>query len=272
MESVPEIPETDDVGSLSAPLNTAEPYLVDSKDLTAIKERYTPEKLIPEYITPKKTTPKSLSPEMFTPRKTAPPDGFKMGSSSTEEPIQELIQTPAKEFTEDAPEQTTDDTTMPDADSTERPVEYLAEGRPEDTPMTESNPTDPVSKVSPDGHLTSEPSKERSPSLEEKSKNLTIETNSSTTTSPFTETDDLQSSPSKDVGTQETLGTPPEDGQSTRSKRKRINLADIGPVWDVEPPYKAATEAEKNDWIGFCEIESEPVCVLWTIKTLANLA
>jgi hypothetical protein len=193
-----------------------------------------------------------------------------MASSSAGEPIQKLIQPPVKEPTEDPPEQFTDDITMPDADSTERPIEDLVKEPPEDTPMTESNPTDPESKVSPEGHLAPEPSKETSPSLEEKSKNLTIETNSSTT-SPFTETEDPQSSPSKDAGTQETAGTSPGDGQSTRPKRKRINLADIGPVWDVEPPYKAATEAEKNDWIGFCEIESEPVCCPLTTDTLANL-
>jgi ubiquitin carboxyl-terminal hydrolase L5 len=40
-------------------------------------------------------------------------------------------------------------------------------------------------------------------------------------------------------------------------KRKRDVVPDIPPI-HFEPPYSAATEHEKSNWGGFCEIESDP--------------
>jgi hypothetical protein len=144
---------------------------------------------------------------------------------------------------------------------------------PEEAPKTPSLPTDepkeaekvpndPEIEASPDrtppeGTPLPEPLKEPSPSLEEKSRNLTLETNSSSTTPPLNTGGDLLHSPPKDTGNQEDAS---ENGHSARPKRKSTALVDTGSTWDFEPPYEAATEVEKNAWAGFCEIESEPVC------------
>jgi hypothetical protein len=112
-------------------------------------------------------------------------------------------------------------------------------------------------RTPPEGTPLPEPLKEPSPSLEEKSKNLTLETNSSSTTPPLRTGGDLPPSPPKETGNREDAS---DNGGSTRPKRKRTTLVDTGSTWDFEPPYEAATEVEKNAWAGFCEIESEPVC------------
>jgi hypothetical protein len=47
----------------------------------------------------------------------------------------------------------------------------------------------------------------------------------------------------------------------TDSKRKRVASTNGNTTIESnpEPPYPAATDEEKREWQGFCEIESDPV-------------
>jgi hypothetical protein len=50
---------------------------------------------------------------------------------------------------------------------------------------------------------------------------------------------------------------PPKVQEEPLRKRKRGNN-NIAIFKDFDPPYEAASEQEKADWDGFCEIESDP--------------
>jgi len=77
-------------------------------------------------------------------------------------------------------------------------------------------------------------------------------------TTPFPEPDAPSPEPPCDVA------------ESGTRKRKRITKLDCATTQDFDPPYKAATTEEKNEWKGFCEIESDPVCDVNLQITLGN--
>jgi hypothetical protein len=57
---------------------------------------------------------------------------------------------------------------------------------------------------------------------------------------------------------------------STR-KRKRTAKVEAYATDGLDPPYHAATDEEKRNWKGFCEIESDPVSTITLVFAFMNI-